>query len=365
MIKKGVLFLFVFSIFVQITFANNYIEKTVDGYKFKYIKYDTKSSDYIFKIGANPDYSATNLRELMEANNGISAINGVFFCPASYKECGGKNFTKNERYVEGEKIGNEVSTGDRVVFALDEKKHSFLFQTDKINKLDEDKIYYGFANFPLLLQDGKSKFQEYVDLGLIDGKMKAKMQRNFICNDKTNRFIYTGYVSEISLENLPDVLLSLGCENALNLDAGGSSAFIYNSRYIIGPGRDVMDGVIIERKGLDTAKIIERTKVIQAFIEKKISNKKHEDKLVFLDELIKGLSNIRKKIYEKNSHDIYEKGVKVGYEINVKDINKLQTTYLINYLTKLLYESKERFTVEEKQRIEAENSIKNKEGLLF
>jgi hypothetical protein len=39
------------------------------------------------------------------------------------------------------------------VFAVDENNKPFLFQSNKINSLDQDKIYYGFANFPLLLQD--------------------------------------------------------------------------------------------------------------------------------------------------------------------------------------------------------------------
>jgi hypothetical protein len=36
----------------------------------------------------------------MEKNNGISAINGSYFCPADYKECGGQDFTDNERYIK-------------------------------------------------------------------------------------------------------------------------------------------------------------------------------------------------------------------------------------------------------------------------
>jgi len=50
--------------------------------------------------------------------------------------------------------------------------------------------------------------------------MTAKIDRNFICSDINNRFIYTGYVSSISLIDLPDLLIKFGCYNALNLDAG-------------------------------------------------------------------------------------------------------------------------------------------------
>ncbi|MDR0771602.1 MAG: phosphodiester glycosidase family protein [Candidatus Peribacteria bacterium] len=37
----------------------------------------------------------------------------------------------------------------------------------------------------------------------------------------------------MDLKSLPDILLKVGCFNALNLDAGASSAMIYNGRYII------------------------------------------------------------------------------------------------------------------------------------
>ncbi len=365
MFKKLLIFTLFFFLFEQNTFANNFIEKTIDWYKFRVIKYDTQSLDYIFKIWINQDYAATDLRELMEANNWVSAVNWVFFCPDSYAECGWKNFTKNERYVEWTKIWPEASTWNRVVFAVDKEDKAFLFQTDKINRLDEDKIHYGFANFPLLLQDWVSKFQEYVDLWLVDNKMKAKIQRNFICSDRYSRNIFTWYVSAIELEKLPDLLLKFWCVNALNLDAGWSSALIYNARYLIWPARDIMDWVIIERKWLDTAKIRENAVKIKDYLNKKIIDKTIEEKVLYLDNMMSWLSKIRTNIYEKNSHDIYENWVVVGYEINVKDLKKVQTTYLINYLNKLLSELKTQSIADDKKRVEEENNRKNIEELLF
>lgn len=367
MFKKWIFVILFFLLFAQITNANNYVEKTLDGYKFRYIKYDTDSKDYIFKIWANPDYSATNLRELMEANNWVSAINWVFFCPASYGECGWKNFTKNERYVEWVKIWPSETTWDRVVFAVDENSKPFLFQSNKINSLDEDKIYYGFANFPLLLKDGVSKFQEYVDLWLVDKKMTNKMQRNFICSDRTNKLIYTWYISEIELGKLPDVLKKLGCYNALNLDAGWSSAMVYNWRYLIWPGRDVMDWVVIERKGLDTKLVIEKAKKIEWLIDKKLDAKSYSGKIEYLDNITKGLAKIRTKVYTENSFDLFDNDAWkiIWYEINIKSITNLEKVYMINYLNKLFAELKETYKLEdiEKQKEEKEKLNEEKEKI--
>lgn len=366
MIKKLFLIIIFFLLFAQNTLANNFVEKTMDSYKFRYIKYDTESKDYVFKIWAKPDYEATDLRELMEENNWVSAINWVFLCPADYKECGWKNFTKNERYVEWEKLWKESSTEYRAVFALDKNNKPFLFQTDKINPSLEEKIYYWFANFPILLQDWKSKYDDYVEMWLIDKKMKNKMQRNFICSDVTNRYIYTWYVSEIELEKLPDELVKLWCSNALNLDAGKSSAMIYNSRYIIWPGRDVLDWVIIERKGLDTNKLIELSKKLKSIIEKKLTKKSYNEKIEYLDNFMSVLTKIRTKIYDKNSFDIYdETWKKIWYEINIRNIKNLENVYTINYLNKLLYELKKSYIEENSKQIKDEKEKIDQEDLLF
>jgi len=360
MIKKGIISILFFLLFTSTTLANNYVEKIVDWYKFRVVKYDTQSKDYIFKIWVNPDFWATNLRELMEANNWVSAINGVFFCPESYKECGGKNFTNNERYVTWFKIWTSTSTQDRVVFAVDDENKPFLYQTNKINPDREADIYYGFSNFPLLLQDGVSKYQDYVDLWLVDYKMKSKIQRNFICSDSTWRYIYTWFVWDISLEKLPDLLLKFGCNNALNLDAWHSSAMIYNSRYIVWPGRNILDWVIIERKDLDTKKIIESATTIKWLIEKKLSKKTHSERMEFLNKFLSTLSKIRTTIYEKNSFDLFdnESWKKIGYEINVKNVKNLETVYLVNYLTKILNELKDKYIEENWDKVD-------KESLLF
>lgn len=364
MIKKIFIIVTLFFIF-PVTFANNYIEKTIDWYKFRVIKFDTKSKDYIFKVWVNNDYNASSLRTLMEENNWISAINWVFFCPADYRECWWKDFTKNERYVSWTKISNESWTQDRVVFAWDKDNFPFLFQTDKINRLDEDKIYYWLANFPLLLQDWESKFQEYVDLWLIDWKMKAKMQRNFVCSDKSDRYIYSWYVSDIELEKLPEELIKLWCKNAINLDAWKSSAMIYNSRYIIWPGRDILDWIIVERKGLDTKQLLKTWNKIKEIIHNKIKDKTYDEKIEFLNSISKWLSKIRSDIYKKNSHDIFENDKKVWYEINVKDLKKLQTVYLVNYLNKLFYDLQNEYTTEENIRLQQEKTNQNKQELLF
>jgi exopolysaccharide biosynthesis protein len=47
-----------------------------------------------------------------------------------------------------------------------------------------------------------------------------------------------------TVPELVEMLLSLGLENALNLDAGGSTGVYYVGRYRLGPGRDVPNAIL-------------------------------------------------------------------------------------------------------------------------
>lgn len=346
--------------------ANNFIDRTIDGYRFRVVKYDTRSEIFDFKIWVNPDYKASSLRDMMEKNNSISAINWIFFCPADYRECGGQNFTHNERYYKWYKISEDFSTGNRVVFALDSNSKPFLFQTDRINALLEDRIYYWLSNFPLLLKDSVDTYKLYEELGMIDNKMKARMERNFVCFDKTKRYIYSGFVSAIELEKLPLLLKKLWCDSALNLDAGASSSMIYNWRQIIWPGRDVLDSVLVELKWFDTNQVHLN---IKEAIEKvkKVQNKySYEEKVNIVNNIRNILSKKRQEIYDKYSiTTFWEDGQKNWYEIFLKDFSIIAFVYTYNYLDYELGLLLREYRQDEDLRLEEEKYLDDAKSGLF
>lgn len=331
--------------------ANTFIEKTIDWHKVKVIKYDLKSDKFVFKIWKNNDWDATSLRELMEKENGISAVNWIYFCPADYSSCKWKDSTINERYIDGKKYAWYDDTWDRVVFALDKNNTPFLFQTNKINPDKETEVYNWLGNFPLILQDWKNMIEYYREQWLIDYKMKTSMSRNFICSDKEWKNLYFWYVYDVILDHLHTVLTELWCYNALNLDAWASSAMMYNSRYIIWPGRNILDWLIIERKWLDTKILREWLQTTIKKIEKNIKFKKFTEKTEYLDKLSSTLTKSRTQIYEQNSKNLYDENEKnIWYEINITNINTLKRLYIINYLDKLIYELEKKVIAEEKKK---------------
>ena len=319
------------------TFANTYIEQTIDWKKVRIIEYDLLSKDFTFKIGINDYDKASTLQDLMERNNGISAVNWVFFCPADYSSCWWKNYTINERYVNWEKYAWYEETWDRVVFAITKENIPFLFQTNKINSTLEKQIYNWVWNYPVLLKDWEPQTEFYRDIWLIDSKMKAAMSRNFICSDKAGKKLYFWYVSSIELDALPWILLKIECYNALNLDAWVSSAMMYNWRYIIWPWRDIMDWLIIERNGLDTQKSRDLSIKIMENINAELEDKPVNYQTWLTEWLLNKLKDLRSKIYEENSIDLVnENWIANWYKIEINDIETLSRMYSINYLYDLV-----------------------------
>ena len=286
-----------------------------------------------------------DLSDMMLNYNGITALNGVFFCPADYSECKGKDFTINEHFLEGREIATYDDTGERVVFGWNETKEALLYQTGKINPDKKWEIYEGFANFPLLLHGGKNALEHYYDIGLVDKKMRSSKQaRHFICSNQERSHILFGRSDPMDLDTLITTLVWLNCYDALNLDAGLSSSFIYNGRQIVWPGRDVLDGITIVRKDLDV-KLLEQ-KVLQVserFREVFFKKKDTQQAKIKLQEYISRVSEARGSIYEKNSVDIVDtSGNIVGYKIDITSLSTLKKVYILNslqwHLQKLLWE---------------------------
>ena len=96
------------------------------------------------------------------------------------------------------------------------------------------------ANYPLLVSGGNLSFG-----GDDDPKKGSKGTRSFVANKGTSVFI--GVVHNATVAESARVLKSLGMENALNLDNGGSTA-LYSNGYKVGPGRDIPNAILFINK---------------------------------------------------------------------------------------------------------------------
>jgi len=96
------------------------------------------------------------------------------------------------------------------------------------------------SNFPLLVSGGNIA---YTSGG--DAKFSPKGTRNFVANKGNTAYIGTIFGS--SMADAAKVLKTLGMENAMNLDEGGSTA-LWSGGYKVGPGRNIPNAILFVRK---------------------------------------------------------------------------------------------------------------------
>ncbi len=331
--KKIILFLLVFFIFHDNAWANVFTKITLDDVTLHYVSYDITSPIYKLKVSISEDNATKTLWELMEQENAVTGINGVFFCPADYSECQGKNYTINERFVKGEDLSFYEDTGDRAVFWWDTSMNPFIFQTEKINPEKRQDIFEWMWNFPLLLNNGVSMLEYYHDVALYDNKMRLPKTRHFICSTQDKQTIIFGKSSAASLDNLTPILAQIGCWDALNLDAGGSSQFIYNGRKLDYATRNILDSFVIEYVDIQVAELNKKIDDIMEILTPEFHRISQKHALKHINELLKQIPKIRHTIYLQHSFDVLDDDGKViGYEAEIQDKKVLTQVYLLNRL---------------------------------
>jgi len=197
-----------------------------------------------FVVSSIANVWGETLTQLMKKVGGTSAINGAFFCPKDYSSCGGETFSRYERVFMGEWETFSMfrpDTSIRGLFGF-EQNGDPLFVQNKIsdhdigleNNINSDKIHdlwFGISNFPILLIEGENVTSGASNY--IDSKMTGKSNRNFICSTEDGKTIYMGVVGLIGIRDMADYLKNnFDCYNALWLDAGASSAMIYDNRLL-------------------------------------------------------------------------------------------------------------------------------------
>ena len=92
------------------------------------------------------------------------------------------------------------------------------------------------SNYPLLVFNRQNVYG-----GSSDTKLSSRGSRGFVANNG-NR-VYIGIVEKATVAEAAKVLLSLGVDNAMNLDSGGSTALWYGG-YKAGPGRGIPNAIL-------------------------------------------------------------------------------------------------------------------------
>jgi hypothetical protein len=173
---------------------------------------------------------------------GYAGINGPYFCPAEYPSCAGKTnsfdtllMNKNKVYFNSD--NNVYSSVPAVIFSGSSAR--FVGRSQEWGRdTGPDSV---IASQPMLLSGGNITFN-----GDGDPKKGSRGGRSFIgTRDST---LYIGVVRNATVAEVGYVLKTMGVQNALNLDGGGSVAMYLNGRYVAGPGRNTPFGIVLVRK---------------------------------------------------------------------------------------------------------------------
>lgn len=169
-----------------------------------------------------------------------AGINGSFFCPQDYPNCAGKInsfdtlvMNKNKVYMNSE--NNVYSTIPIAVFGSGWAR--FMGRTlDWGRDTGVDGV---IANYPLYVSGGNVAHEGAND------KFAARGARTFIANK--GNFAYMGIVYSATSGEAAKALKTLGMDNAMGLDQGGSTALWFNG-YKAGPGRSIPNAILFVRK---------------------------------------------------------------------------------------------------------------------
>lgn len=181
------------------------------------------------------------LSEYVSRNNAYAGINGSYFCPATYLSCAGKTnsfdtllMNKDKTYFNSD--NNVYSSVPAAIFGGGYIR--FVRSSSEWGR--DTSIDSMIANQPLLVSGGNVVFG-----GDGDPKKGSKGVRSFVAN-KGNT-VYIGVVHNATVAEAAIVLKTMGMENALNLDSGGSTA-LWSGGYKIGPGRNIPNAILFIRR---------------------------------------------------------------------------------------------------------------------
>lgn len=181
------------------------------------------------------------LGDYVSRNGAFAGINGTFFCPPEYPSCAGKTnsfdtllMNKNKHYFNSS--NNVYSTVPLVYFT----GNSMGVRGQSLNWGRETGVDSVIAMQPLLISGGNIAYTDSSD-----PKFNAKGLRSFIAAKGST--VYIGFIFNATMGEGPKVLKTLGMDNALNLDEGGSSA-LWSGGYKVGPGRDIPNAVLFVHK---------------------------------------------------------------------------------------------------------------------
>jgi len=263
---------FILSILLSFTFLSStlaykeLIIRDYAGIPVRIIKVVLDSQHYV--VNSIAFAGGETLEELTTKIGWNTSLNWAFFCPDDYSYCDGITHTISERVFRW--VGDKISTyrwdtGMRWIFWFDKNWVPLFVQKNlgympgldiDFNEDRIDDLFFGLGNFPVLLVNGSDVVER--SESEIDGKMRWRWNKHFICSTKDKKTIYMWAVGGLTIYEMPAFLQkNFDCYIAINLDAWASASMIYDSKVLQRSSRRrIMDAFVV----LDREQYIQLTK---------------------------------------------------------------------------------------------------------
>lgn len=215
------------------------------SYQVSIVAADLGSTKVIVDTAADSDCGSEcpvlPLADYVSRNGAFAGVNGTYFCPADYASCAGKTNSYDLLVMNHRKTyfnsGNNVYSSNPAVILGD----GYVRFVTAASQWGRDTSPNGvLSNFPLLVFNSQVVFG-----GDDDPKKGSKGGRSFVANK--GNMVYVGVVHSATVAESARVLQTLGMENTLNLDDGGSTA-LWSGGYKVGPGRNLPNVILFVRK---------------------------------------------------------------------------------------------------------------------
>jgi hypothetical protein len=187
------------------------------------------------------DCPVMSLGDYVSRSGAYAGINGSYFCPADYPSCSDKKnsfdtlaMNKNKKYLNSD--NNVYSTVPAVIFS----GNSARFVGQSLQWGRDTGVDAVLAMQPLLVSGGNIAFN-----GDGEPKRGSKGNRSFV--GASGSTVYIGVVFNATVAEAAHVIHTMGIQNALNLDDGGSTA-LWSGGYKAGPGRNLPNALLFIRK---------------------------------------------------------------------------------------------------------------------
>ena len=179
------------------------------------------------------------------ASRGLAGVNGTYFCPTAYgAQCAGKTNSfywkiYNSRLGTMINANNTLGETDPFIVFDANGKATYLRQWANYRSAPFP-IVAGFSCKPRMIEGG-----QYVlsNNDLDSGQLNTKTTRGAV--GLKGQTLYFAVVRNATVPDAARVLQALGLDYAINADGGGSTAMYYQGHYLLGPGRDVPNALVV------------------------------------------------------------------------------------------------------------------------